>query len=293
MCITENTGTLVIAPTDPLPAALVGTWFTGVGPPTDFYDPTTGQWRDTTGLGQMYSFTADGTFTYAGFLRLQNGQCRTEVSTYKQGAAQVIGELLTLTPTIATTRTVIVCGSTSDTTTDGPFDPTTITWSIGLDTGGIEQLTLTDNSAATMLCKQGIAQSLVGTWRRGVVVSMNFYDPVTQTFAPQSGEGAWYHFHADGTYRFGEFGFGPDPHGCKLAGWVYQEGTLSVAGGTLTTTPTSGMARVENACTPDQQQQPYVEAPRSYAWFFRDPAINPTLVLIPVEQFQEFVYIRE
>jgi hypothetical protein len=57
-------------------------------PPTDFSNPATGQCRDTNGLGQMYMFGADGGYTYAGFLRLQNGQCRTEVSAYQQGQAR-------------------------------------------------------------------------------------------------------------------------------------------------------------------------------------------------------------
>jgi hypothetical protein len=263
-------------------------------PATDFSDPTTGQWRDTNGLGQMYIFTADGDYTYAGFLRLHNGQCRTDVSTYRQGTAQATNESLIVTPTIAKTRTVIVCGSTSDTTTTGPFDPMTITWSIGVDAGGIEQLTLTIAGQSTVFYRQGMAQSLVGAWQRGAIISTNFYDPGTQTFAPQSGPGAWYRFNADGTYSFGEFGVGHNPHGCALTGWVYQEGTVSVAGGTITTTPTTGVARVENACTPEQpQQQPYVEAPTSYAWFFRNLTTAPTLVFIPVEHFHEFVYTHE
>lgn len=281
-------------PAGKLPDAIVGTWFTGAIPPTDFYDPTTGQWRDTNGLGQMYIFTADGSYTYAGFLRLQNGACRSEVSTYQKGKAQATGATITLTPSTAKTRTVIVCGSQSDTTTDGPFDPRPITWATSFNNSGIEQLTLTDNGTATSFGKQGMAQALVGAWQSGAVRSTNFYDPATQTFAPQNGAGAWYRFNVDGTYTFGEFGFGQDAQGCQLMGWVYQTGTLEVSGGSLTTKPQSGVARVENACTPGQpQQQSYVEVARSFAWLLRDRTTEPKLVLIPLERFEELVFTRE
>src|SRR4051794_426329 len=62
---------------DLLPAELVTTWYTGVPPMRDFYDPATGEWRNSDGLGEMYQFSAKGDFVYAGFLRLQNGQCLT------------------------------------------------------------------------------------------------------------------------------------------------------------------------------------------------------------------------
>ena len=79
-----------------------------------------------------------------------------------------------------------------------------------------------------------------------------------------------------------------------MSGWVYQEGTISVAGGSLTTTPTAGMARVACACAPGQaQQQSYVEPARSYAWLFRDRATAPRLVLIPIERFEELEFVPE
>jgi hypothetical protein len=281
-------------PPGKLPATLIGTWFGGAIPPTDFYNPATGQWRDTNGLGQLYMFGADGGYTYAGFLRLQNGQCRTEVSTYQQGQAQATGATLTLTPGIAKTRTVVVCGSRSDSTTNGPFAPKTIGWATGANDNGIEQLTLTDSQATTSFYKQGMAESLVGAWHRGAVVSTAFYDQTTQSFAPQSDAGAWFRFNADGTYSFGEFGYGQNEQGCALSGWIYQEGTVSVSGGQLTITPKAGMARVESDCDPEHpQQKPYVEAGRAYTWLFRDRAADPKLVLIPLDYYQELVFTRE
>jgi hypothetical protein len=277
-----------------LPSEIVSTWFTGVPPSKDYYDPVTGKWGDVAGLGEMYDFRANGDYIYAGFLRIQNGLCVTEVSTYKEGKAQASGNQLTLQPDLAKTRTVIRCGSNSDVTTDGPFNPTTIAYVVAEEPNGLVQLTLTAQGNRTSYYKQGMVQSLVGGWQRGDVTAANFYDPDTQTFAPQEGAGAWYRFHADGTYRYGEFGYGTDNQGCALAGWVYQEGTVAIAGGRLTTTPTSGMVRVDNACTPGvSKSEPYVEATRAYTWLYRDRATEEKLVLIPLDAFQEFIYFPE
>jgi hypothetical protein len=286
--------TIPAPPSGTLPSAIVGTWFTGAIPPSDFYDPTTGHWRDTNGLGQMYKFAPDGSYTYAGFLRIQNGACRSEVSVYKQGTANASGNTVTLTPRIVKTRTVVICGSTSESVTDGPFDPQPLTWTVALNDRGHVQLTIIDNGTTSSFYKQGMAEALVGAWRRGAIRSVNFYDPTTQTFAPQPGEGVWFRFNADGTYSFGEFGFGQDQQGCTLTGWVYLTGTLEVSGSSLTTKPQSGVVRIENACKPGQpQQQPYMEAARSYAWLLREPTTEPTLVLMPLAQFEEIKFTRE
>jgi hypothetical protein len=281
-------------PSGALPDELVSTWFNGVPPSKEYYNPVTGEWGDVAGLGEMYELSANGAYVYAGFLRIQNGMCVTEVSTYKEGTAQAAGGQVTFQPSLAKTRTVIRCGSNSDTTTDGPFDAITMSYDVAEEPNGLVQLTLTNAGNSTSFYRQGMVQSLVGAWQRGEVTSANFYDPDTQQFAPQTGAGAWYRFNADGTYSFGEFGYGTDDQGCALSGWVYQEGTLSIAGGKLTTTPTSGVARVDNECNPGASEtKPYVEEGRAYTWFYRDRATEEKLVLIPLEAFQEFVYLPE
>ena len=158
------------------------------------------------------------------------------------------------------------------------------------------QLTLTDagnsGSNGTSFYRQGMVESLVGAWHLGAVSSTGFYDPATQTFAPQTGAGTWYRFYADGTYSFGEFGYGAEGN-CALTGWVYQEGTLAISGGKLTTTPTRGMARVDNACTNSSEMKSYVEAEKAFTWFYRDRATDEKLVMIPLERFQEFIFVPE
>ena len=227
-------------------------------------------------------------------MRLQNGLCLTEVSVYKQGTARATGATLTLTPRISKTRTVVACGSQSDTTTDGALAPFQIGWQLGEDAFGRTQLSVREGEQTTVYAKQGMAPQLVGGWHQGAVRSANFYDPGTQTFAPQDDEGAWYRFNTDGTYTSGAFGYSEDTHGCKLTGWLYQEGSLTVSGGKVTITPRTGMSRIESACRPDQpQQQPYVEDAETYVWSLRDRTSAPKLILIPLCCYKELEFARD
>ncbi len=281
-------------PVNPPPAALVGTWFVGNAPLNDFYNPQTGEWRDANGLGQMYVFGADGAYTYTGFLRLQNGQCRSEVSVYKQGTVSGQGASLVLNQAMAKTRTVVICPTPQESIVEEGVATTALTWAVAYDSKGHQQLTVTQDDKPTVFDRSGMEPTLVSAWRRGEVPSTGFYDPATDTFAPQTNTGSWFRFTADGKYQFGEFGYGQDNAGCKLTGWVYQEGTLDVVGGRLTTTPTSGVARVENECHPDQpQQKPWLDPVKSYAWNFQDRSTAPKLLLIPLERYEELLFLPE
>jgi len=284
-----------IPPVRNLPAALVGTWFSGNAPLNDFYNPQTGEWRDVSGLGQMYVFGADGAYTYTGFLRIQNGACRSEVSTFKQGVAESNGSTLVLHPNHTRTRTVIVCPTPNESITEGSQDAINAGWSVGTDDGGHEQLTITEGNSTTQYAKSGMAAALVGTWRSAELTSANFYDPATDTFNLNSPTGMWFTFTADGAYAYGEHDQSePDAQGCVLTGWVYQTGTLTVSGGKLTPKPTAGVLRLENSCNPDQpSQKPWLDAERSYVWLFRDRTTAVKLVLIPLERFVEYVFQPE
>lgn len=292
--VTPTPSTTPTAPVNPPPTALVGTWFVGNAPLNDFYNPQTGEWRDVNGLGQMYVFGADGAYTYTGFLRLQNGQCRSEVSVYKRGTVSAQGNSLVLNQSMAKTRTVVICPTPQESIVEEGTASTTLAWEVAYDNSGRQQLTVTQDAQPTVFARSGMEPTLVGAWRRGEVSSNGFYDPATESFAPQTGAGAWFRFTIDGTYQFGEFDYGQDNAGCKLTGWVYQEGMLAVVGGRLTTTPTSGVARVENECHPDQpQQKPWLDPVKSYTWLFQDRDTDPKLLLIPLEIYQELLFTRE
>lgn len=131
------------------PAELAATWFTGVVPLIDFYDPVTGSWRAQNGLGETYTFNTDGTYVYAGFLRLQTGLCLTEVYSYRTGKAKAKADTLTLTPDVVRTRTVINCGTFSDTTTEGPLDEVTLNYEMIEESAGEAHLILTDSTSST------------------------------------------------------------------------------------------------------------------------------------------------
>jgi hypothetical protein len=281
-------------PGDNVPAEVVGTWFEGQLLPLEFYDPNTGVWDSPSGLGQMYSFSA-GTYTYAGFARTQYGQCTGEVSVYQQGVARSEGANLLLTPNLNKTRTVTICGSREESVVEGSHETRSVPWSLGHDQFGHVQLTLTDNDITRAYNKEGLEPALVGAWRKGPVSSTDFYDPATQTFVTPAGDGQWLRIEANGTFTAGEYGHAVDPQtGCELTGWLYQTGEVAVSGSRLTITPTSGMARYENACTPDApRQEPWHDSAKSYTWLFRDYPNDPKLVIIPLEVFQEIEFVRE
>lgn len=281
-------------PLNPPPTELVSTWFVGNAPLNDFYNPQTGEWRDANGLGQMYLFAADGSYTYTGFLRLQNGQCRSEVSVYKQGTVSAQGTTLVLQQRLGKTRTVVICPTPQETITEETSATITLGWEVAYDNSGHQQLTITENDKPTVYARVGMEPTLVGGWRHGAITSAGFYDPASNTFAQQPGEGAWYRFTANGHYQFGEFGYGQDNAGCRLIGWIYQEGTVDITSGRLTTTPTSGVVRVENECHSDQpRQEPWLDPVKGYAWIFRDRTTDPRLILIPLAQFEEIVFVPE
>jgi hypothetical protein len=178
--------------------------------------------------------------------------------------------------------------------TDGPYDAQSLPWSVEVGQGGASQLTLTANGRQEQFARLGMAEALVGTWRRGALSSVGFYDPAGGTFAPSPAEGWWISMAADGSYRWGEYGHSTDQQGCALRAWLYQEGRLGVAGSHVTFTPTMGVARVENACQPGQpRQEPWSEDAKGYTWILRDRQTSPSLVLIPDGRFQEYVFQPE
>ena len=280
-------------PSGNVPAALAGTWFAGALLPRELYDPASGRWGNANGLGQMYEFAPTGSFSYWAFFRVENPGCTSEVSVYRQGTADAAGATLTLRPTIVKTRTATYCGTPKETITDGPYDAQSLPWSVEVDTGGVNRLTLRANGTTEQYARFGMAESLVGTWQRGEIRSTGFYDPAGGAFASSPGEGWWVSLAADGSYRWGEYGHTTDGQGCALTAWLYQEGRLAVAGSHVTFTPATGVARVYNACSGQTRQEPYSEDATGFTWLLRDRQTSPTLVLIPDGRFQEYVFVPE
>lgn len=281
-----------------LPEKFVGTWFTGNAPLNDFYNPTTGEWRDVNGIGQMYKFASNGDYTYTAFARFQTGACRSEVSVYKQGGVSISGNSLTLTTNASKTRTVTVCPTPHESITEGSQAPVTVEWTLGPNDSGIIKLITTaagsEGPVETEFSKIGMAESLVGLWYEGDLSEEGFYDPATKTFDLNSGEGSWYEFAANATYQHGEHGFSaPNAQGCVLEGWVYETGVIEVIGGALTIKPQSGILRLVNSCdgTPTVTD-PWVADPNNFAWKHLDPHGDIKLVLIQLMPFAEYTFHR-
>lgn len=283
-------------PTVTLPTQLVGTWFTGNAPLNDFYNPTTGEWRDVNGIGQMYVFANDGSYTYTAFARFQTGSCRSEVSVYKTGVASTQNIQLTMTVHASKTRTVTICPTPHESITEGTQAPVTVNWKVAPNDSGIIKLLLisegNEGTVTTEFYKLGMADSLVGLWHLGELRPDGFYDPTTKRFGDALPTGSWYEIDADATYRHGEHDFSnPNQQGCVLEAWVYITGKVEVVGGVINTKPEGGTLQYVNSCDGKVVvEDPWIEAPNSFAWKHLDD--NTKLVLIQLMPFSEYTFER-
>lgn len=293
------TPTAIPSPTPPpangqLPADLIGTWFSGNQPLNDFYNPVTGEWRSVSGLGQMYVFHSDGSFTYTGFFRIETGACRSEVSVYRHGTAQANANTLTLTPDADKTRTAITCPTPKETIVEGPHTPFEVTFVVGENDSGREQLSVHEGNSDTNYARSGMANSLVGVWKSATLTPQGFYDAASDQFDLSSPMGMWFRFNADATYEFGEHNqTPPDDSGCVSEFWIYQKGTITVNGGQITVAPQTGTLRLMNQCNPEGvTQNPWLDSTRTYVWLYRDRDTDIKLVMIPLERYVEFIFSR-
>lgn len=262
------------APTNPpappagsVPAQLVRTWFAGSLTSISFYDRNSGTWSKPSGLGELYTFAADGSYTYGGALSIQNGACLSEVTVYQTGVARATDGELELEATFSRTRTRIVCGNTSDTTSEALPAIKRIAYRVAAGAEGRTELTLGAGGEATSFALMGIDEPLLGAWQVGGVSSNGFYDPATNKWAQPAEAGEWYRFAADGRFTYGIYAQQPDERGCVLTLWVYQEGEFTMSGSRLTIRSTAGHGRLENACTGEVQDEPYVNQKLGeYAW---------------------------
>jgi hypothetical protein len=77
-------------PSTRVPDELVGTWYSGDVSPTQFYNPSTGQWGGSGySKGLFYTFTADGRYEYGLQLTSQLYGCGTLTQFYVTGTIAV------------------------------------------------------------------------------------------------------------------------------------------------------------------------------------------------------------
>jgi hypothetical protein len=281
-------------PIGSVPAKLAHEWFAGSLTNISFYDRNSGSWSRPSGLGELYAFAVDGTYTYGGALSIQNGACLSEVTVYQTGVARAAAEELELKATFSRTRTRIVCGSTSDTTSEELPAIKRLPWRVAVGAQGRTELTLGAGDSAKAFALRGIDEPLLGAWQRGAVASQGFYDPATGQWAQPAGAGEWYRFAGDGRFTYGFYKQAPDEQGCTLTLWVYQEGAFSMSGSLLTIRNTAGHGRLENGCTGEVTDEPFVdEKLGEYTWGISAGAGDDRLELMRLMPFDSRVFNRE
>ena len=278
-----------------LPAPLARQWFTGSLTTISFYDPITGSWSPPNGLGELYRFGADGAYTYAGALKIQNGACVSEVSVYQTGIARATDSELELQARFSRTRTRIICGSVSESVSEELPAVTRIAYRVAIGKEGRTELTLGTGEQAKTFALLGIDEQLLGAWRTGGVSSPGFYDPASGAWARPTAPGEWYRFGANGRFSYGRYVQEQDEQGCTVSAWVYQEGEFSMSGSRLTTRFTTGRGRLENSCTPGEvQDEPFViTTPGEYAWQILSDGQVQQLRLLRLLPFGSQTYTRE
>lgn len=260
----------VAPPAGTLPAELVGTWFSGSLLNLQLYDRNTGIWSDAGGLGHMYVFGANGSYTLVSFLKLGAGTtCESSVAKYHTGKAQLAGNQLLLTPSYARTRTQVCHAAPVD--REGPYETTTLPWRIGEDSYRHTRLWLSEPQGETEYYKDGLASQVVGSWANGDGAAIELYEPSSGTWAAPTGQNSeWYAFHANGSYRHGEInaGFGGDP--CRPVTMSYEQGSLSGSGSVITLQPTLALRHVASLCDPSSAEDSALAPSDSerWSWYF-------------------------
>lgn len=278
-----------------LPASLAHQWFTGNLTTISFYDPATGAWSPPNGLGELYRFAVDGSYIYAGSLKIQNGACVSELSVYQSGVARAAAGELELRASLSRTRTRIICGGVSESVSEELPAIKRVAYRVAIGPEGRTELTLGAGNDARTFALLGIDEQLLGAWRAGGVSAQGFYEPATGQWAQPTAPGEWYRFAADGRFTYGRYIEQQDEQGCTISAWAYQEGEFSMSGSRLTTRFTAGRGRLENSCLPDEvQDEPFVIVQQGeYAWQRLSDGQVQQLRLLQLIPFQSWTFDKE
>lgn len=92
-----------------------------------------------------------------------------------------------------------------------------------------------------------LPSELVGNWFTGTISSIQFYNPVSGSWAPPNGEGFYFIFRADGTYEEGAV-INSTQYNCTIQLLGRAVGTAEASGGTLTLHQDNRKVHVTNTC---------------------------------------------
>ncbi len=100
----------------------------------------------------------------------------------------------------------------------------------------------------------------------GNPISIDYYNPVTGTFAPSSGNFTSYTFKPDGTFTFGWLAQS-SVYNCTTAFFSYRTGKVQVNGSQLTLNFTAGTIKYTNSCFPEKNyDKPAPIDSQQYTW---------------------------
>lgn len=91
------------------------------------------------------------------------------------------------------------------------------------------------------------APRFAGSWFDGSISSIQFYDRVTGSFADPNGEGFYFIFEPDGTYREGAV-ISNTQYSCSMRLLGENQGTWTADAATLTLEQTGGSISITNTC---------------------------------------------
>jgi hypothetical protein len=129
----------------------------------------------------------------------------------------------------------------------------------------------------------------------GNPISIDYYNPVTGTFAPPSGDFNSYTFKSDGTFTQGVL-LQNSFYACTTAFFSYRTGIVQVGGSQLTLNFTSGTIKYTNSCYPEKNHvKPAVLNSQQYTWRVGKDQQNPNLTYLYLKDStgQEKSYLKK
>lgn len=123
------------SPRTEVPDEVVGTWNYGTVTGVDFYDPSTGRWAPSSGIGQSYTFKKDGEFVWGGVFQLSNYGCTTTLHKWQHGTVVFDGTTFTRHAVEGAFKAQDSCNAANNREETRIDPPSSFQWEVGEDSG--------------------------------------------------------------------------------------------------------------------------------------------------------------
>jgi len=133
-------------PRSPLPAELVGAWFTGTLSSIQYYDRVTGQWQNPSGSGFYFIFEADGRYETGAVIDSTVSGCNMRLLGTETGTVTRDEDLLTVYRHWVKVKVTNTCGDDGERTQGQATS--LVTWAIETDESGLDWLVLSHADGA-------------------------------------------------------------------------------------------------------------------------------------------------